>query len=169
MLLWTFSFKKHYKLIIDFLKIIVLKFLSKLEKAQTTMVWASFVHSHFLFLGIESLLSNIEYLFVFVKSYLQQSSHLSIRFVSTSGDIFSLSNPIFHLTQSHFFNRRWWKNAIFLYSRICDTLNSSCNIFSCHASSPCFCWFCCKSQKVLIPKISEMVICGSHLVISLSS
>ena len=34
----TFSFKKQYKLIIDFLKIIVLRFLSKLEKAQTTRV-----------------------------------------------------------------------------------------------------------------------------------
>ena len=106
MLLWTFSFKKHYKLIIDFLKIIVLKFLSKLEKAQTTMVWASFVHSHFLFLGIESPLLNIEYLFDFVKSYLQQSSHLSIRFVSTSGDIFSLSNSIFHLMQSKSFSAK---------------------------------------------------------------
>ena len=31
----------------------------------------SFVHSHFLFLGIESPLSNIEYWFDFVKSYLQ--------------------------------------------------------------------------------------------------
>jgi hypothetical protein len=32
--IFLFFFKKHYKLIIDFLKIIVLKFLSKLEKGD---------------------------------------------------------------------------------------------------------------------------------------
>ena len=76
------------------------------ENWEKIMRYKKFVHSHFLFLGIESPLLNTECLFVFVKSYLQQSSHLSIRFVSTSDDIFSLSNPIFHLMQSHFFNKR---------------------------------------------------------------
>jgi len=58
-------------MIIDFLEIVVLRFSTKLEKAQTTRVWAPFVHLYFLLLGIKSPLLNIEYLFVCVKSYLQ--------------------------------------------------------------------------------------------------
>lgn len=48
--IFLFFFKKHYKLIIDFLKIIVLKFLSKLEKGDVKklpLVYQKFLYCFF--------------------------------------------------------------------------------------------------------------------------
>ena len=47
--IFLFFFKKHYKLIIDFLKIIVLKFLSKLEKGDVKKLDWVFSHPQKMF------------------------------------------------------------------------------------------------------------------------